>query len=157
MTHYAEKWLVLDRKPLNPLTREEAKRRHESREAYVALIGPPEAPSHVVSIAGPWVMVSFLDDDHREFLLYSFKELRPGQIFLKQAIHREFDAKTGELNVATLFAFDEKGKILIERQDRKHDDVETRKGKADPAPNWDRFPEFGAYDSLLQEERSQLR
>jgi hypothetical protein len=155
--HYAEKWLVLDRKSLNSLTPEEAQRRHESREEYAALIGNPEAPSHVVSLVGPWVKVSFLDDDRREYLLYSFKELRSGHLFLKQAIHREFDSETGELSIATIFAFDEKGKIIIERQDRKNDDIETRKAKADPAPNWERFPEFGTYETLLQEDRSLLK
>ena len=154
--HYAEKWLVLDRRSLNPLTRAEAQRRHEFREEYAALIGHPEAPSHVVSLVGPWVKVSFLDDDRREYLLYSFKEIRPGHLFLKQAIHREFD-ETGELSVATIFAFEEKGKIIMERQDRKRDEVETRKAKADPAPNWERFPEFGSYETLLQEERSLLK
>lgn len=85
--------------------------------------------------------------------LYSFKELRPGHIFLKQAIYREFDDDTGELSTAMIYAFDEKGTIIMERQDRKNDQTESRKAKADPTPNWDRFPEFGAYDTLLREER----
>jgi hypothetical protein len=151
--HYAEQWLVLDRKSLNPLTREEAQRRHTSREQYAAVIGEPEAPSHVVSLAGPWVTASFLDDDRREYLMYSFKELRPGHIFLKQAIYREFDDESAELSIAMIFAFDEKGGIIVERQDRQKGKTETRKAKADPQLNWDRFPEFGAYETLLREER----
>jgi hypothetical protein len=60
---------------LNPLTRDEAQRRHESREEYAALLGTAEAPSHVVSLVGPWVTVSVLDKDRREYLLYSAAEL----------------------------------------------------------------------------------
>lgn len=152
---YAEKWLVLDRKPLNLLAREEAQRRHAAREPYAALLGDPEKPSHVVSLAGAWVMTSFLDEDQREYLLYSFKEVNPGKLFLKQAIHREFD-DSGEVSSATIFAFDEKGKIVMERQDMKTDEVETRKAKADPSPNWDRYPEFGQYDHLTREERENM-
>lgn len=151
---YAEQWLVLDRKPLNRLTSEEAERRHVSRECYAALIGDPDRPSHVVLLVGPWVTVSFLDSDLREYLLYSFKEVRPGQLFLKQAIHREFVDQSGEVSIATIFAFSEKGTMVAERQDMKTDKVETRKAKADPKPNWERYPEFGAYESLLREERA---
>jgi hypothetical protein len=151
---YAEQWLVLDRKPLNMLTLEDAKRRHASRESCAALIGDPDKPSHVVSLVGPWVTVSFLDADLREYLLYSFKEVRPGRLFLKQAIHRQFSPDSGEVSTATIFAFSEKGSLIMERQNMKTNRSETRKAKADPTPNWDRYPEFGAYDSLLREERS---
>ena len=154
---YAQQWLVLDRKPLHVLTPEEARRRHASRAAYAALVGNPEQPTHVVSLAGPWVAVSFLDSDLREYLLYSFKEVRPGSLFLKQAIHREFLDDSGEVTCATIFAFGERGKILIEREDMKANQTETRKASADPAPNWERYPEFGSYDLLLREERAHVR
>ena len=154
---YAEKWLVLDRKALNAISPTEAAQRHASRVEYAAIIGDPDSPSHVVSLAGPWVTVSFLDDDRREYLLYSFKEVRPGNVFLSQAIYREFIEDSGEVSSATIFAFRENGKIIIERHDMSTDQIETRKAQADAAPNWDRYPEFGQYDSLLQEERHSLR
>ena len=154
---YADKWLPLDRKPLNHLTVEEARQRHAARDEYAALIGPPDAPSHIVALVGPWVTVSFLDADRREYLLYSFKELRPGHIFLKQAIAREFAEESGELSVAMIFAFAENGKIIMEHQNRVTHEIEERRATVDPAPNWDRYPEFGVYDSLLHEERGDLR
>ncbi|HEU4417423.1 MAG TPA: hypothetical protein VFT55_00715 [Planctomycetota bacterium] len=56
--------------------------------------------------------------------------------------------------VQALAAFGERGKILIERQDMKTNRTETRKASADPAPNWERYPEFGCYALLLCEERA---
>ena len=145
---------MLDRKPLNPLTSAEAAQRHASRQPYAALIGDADTPSHVVAFAGPWVTVSFLTAELQEYLLYSFKEVRPGELFLKQAIHREFDQASGEVSIATIFAFTEKGRMVAERQDMTTNETETRKAKTDPAPNWDRYPQFGTYDLLLREERS---
>jgi hypothetical protein len=150
---YAQRWLVIDREPLNLLTAAEAERRHGTREEYVALIGDPDAPSQVVALAGPWVTVSFLDAERRAYLVYSFKELRPGHLFLSQAIHREFVDASSEPGSTMICAFAENGKIIMEHQNRRTGETDARRAMVDPTPNWDRYPTFGVYDDLLREER----
>lgn len=153
---YAERWLISDKKPLNPLPRAKAERLHASRRAYVALLGSPERPSFVIAIAGPWVAVTFLDSDLRDYLVYSFKEIRPGVLFLKQAIHRVYAADSNHAREVTIFAFDESGHIVMEHQDLELQKVESREADADPSANWDRYPDFGDYEHLTREERGMV-
>lgn len=150
---YAERWLVKDKKPLKPLSRAKAEQRHASREPYIAILGGLERPSHVISVVGPWIAVTFFDADVRDYLLYSFREVRPGQLFLKQAIHREYTPDSDEASSVMIFAFDEAGQITMEHQDFVRHSIESREATADPSLNWDRYPDFGDYGHLTQTER----
>lgn len=133
------------------LTEEKARKRHESRKSYVAIVGEAERPTHLVSLAGPWVTVSFLDDLRREVQNYDFHERRQGELFLNMAVHRRFRGDSNDLVESVLFSFKEDGKILIETRDDSV--ISQRRVVADPSVNWERYPAFGVYDDLCRYER----
>lgn len=151
--HYCKKWFFAEKRPINMLGEQQAKRLHESRQPYVAIAGEPTNPTHVISIAGRWVTVSFLDELGREVLNYDFQERREGELFLTMAIDREYEGESSEIAKAITFSFDENGTILIEESDHSRSITNQRRAFADSSLNWESYPAFGSYDHLSRRER----
>jgi hypothetical protein len=153
VTSYCEKWFQAGRHPITPMTAVEAQARHEARRPYCAVIGGVEAPTHVISLAGAWVSVAFLDDLKREYLRYDFNERAPGRLFLTTALFRVFEGATDEVVEGTQFAFRESGHSLIERRDLRTGQVSERRWSGDTKANWEQYPSFGNYAMLCRSER----
>ena len=148
---YCRKWLSSQKKPLDLIDSDSARKQHESRLPYVALIEGAEAPRYIVDIAGPWVSVDFLDSRRHKYLSYNFKEVQPDRLFLKSAYYWDYDQE-GDSPISTrLFAFDEIGRVVIE--ERKDGGVLQRDVEACVAGNWEAYPSFGEYASLCSEQR----
>jgi hypothetical protein len=154
---YCEKWFLPKRRAIRPISEEEASARHAARQPYCALIGGESKPTIVVSVAGQWVSVSFLDDLGREYLRYDLKEHPPSDLFLTMAIYRDFEGDTDEVAVATQFAFKEDGSVLMERRQLPTNAVQERRWRGDISSNWERYPSFGKYDALCRVERDLSR
>lgn len=152
---YCEKWLFADKRPLKSLDPGRAKQRHDARKPYAAIVGMP-VPTHIVSLAGAWVTVSFLDSFGRQELTYDFSERRPGELFLSMAVSREFIGNEAEVAIARIFAFEEDGSILIEER-IAHGEARQLRAASDASPNWDAYPAFGEYAHLCSRERVQTR
>lgn len=161
------------RKQMPPsLAEEKARRRHERREAYEAVIGEPDHPRFVVCLSpnaasvhsdsvsrckegkGDWVTVYFIDDQLRWYLKYDFKEIEPGKLFLTLAIFREFVGATNDVLTAKTFAFKEDGHILIEDRNVSTNSVEEREVTFSADANWEKYPDFGRYDHLCRDQRT---
>jgi hypothetical protein len=87
---YCGTWHRHLRKPVEPLTPDQAKARDEAKEGYVAVVGEVDRPECFIEIRDGFYGVSFLDGEQREYLLYSFEELESGKLFLKEAIFRDY-------------------------------------------------------------------
>lgn len=158
---YCKKWSVAYKEPIDLLSKDDAYKLHSRGAEYTVLIGSDTKPScfiHVIRDKG-WVSVSFLDDDLKEFLLYSFKLLDNGTLFLSMAVHREF-AKNGErgvgfLNVSsgTTYLFNEDGNTIVREESFEPHVLEESQTVTDISGNYDHFPEFGHYESLIRIER----
>ena len=156
-TWSCEKWFFAGKRPLKPLDEAKARRRHVDRKPYTAVIGDNEPPSHVVSLAPPWVSVSFLDSSGREYLAYGFNEKQPRRLFLKSVSYREFEDEGDNPATFIMFNFDESGHVVIERRNMRTGEVsEKERDGEDVSANWEDYPEFGAYDSLLRRERGEI-
>lgn len=156
----------------SPLSEAKARRRHENREAYEAVIGEPGHPRFVVCLSpnvasvhsdsvsrckesnGDWVSVYFIDDQLRWHLKYGFQESEPERLFLTLAIFREFVGDTNEVLTAKTFAFEEDGHILIEDRNLGSNSVEEREASYSVDENWEKYPRFGDYGHLCREQRT---
>jgi hypothetical protein len=157
LIEYCERWVFLKKTTAGLLDEETARKRHENRLPYTALIGGKEDPDFVVSIGGEFVLVSFMDGQTRESLRYDFKEVRPSKLFLSRALHRTYDEDTDEILRVMTFVFHEDGRILMEEHDLKTDSVQEREAVDSVAENGDDYPEFGHYERLCRRDRGILR
>lgn len=152
---YAERWWQRKRKATGPLTEEEARRRHESGELYVAVLGDPERPDAAVEVrleAG-FVGVRLLDDQGREYLTYLFGRdpAASDDLFLEQATWREFDGD--EVVRGDTYHFKKDGTAVVERVDYATKEAETAELRPDVSSNWEPVPEFGQYESIARRDR----
>ena len=156
----------------SPLSEERARRCHDRREAYEAVIGEPDHPRFVVCLSpnaasvhsdsasrckegkGDWVSVYFIDEQLRWYLQYDFKEIEPGKLFLTHAMFREFVAATNEVLTAKTFAFKENGHIFIEDRNVVPNSVEELEVSYSVDENWETYPRFGDYGHLCREQRT---
>lgn len=150
---YFQKWVQIKKAPAVPFSLEEAQMRHQERKPYVAIISDDHKPLYVVDIAADWVSVSFLDDWARIYLDYDFRELRKGELFLNRAIHRQYKDGRDDILLSVMFKFEPDGKIYIERRNYETSIIEEKESFADPAVNWEKFPQFGEYSSLCRANR----
>lgn len=155
-----------------PLSVEKARRRHERRQAYEAVIGEPGHPQYVVCLSpnaasvhtdsvrrcnegkGDWVTVYFIDDQLRWYLQYDFKEIQPEKLFLTLATFREFVGTTNELRSTKIFSFRQDGHILIDHRDLVTKSTEEREASHSAQENWEEYPRFGDYIRLCREQRT---
>ena len=151
---YAERWARRFGKAIDPIDKEAAKQLHDDRMPYCSVIYSEQEPVYVVELNGAYVNVIFLDDQQRNYLEYEFQELEPGRIFFKQSRFHRF-APDGRLPLTVeLCQFNPEGSFFMVRADysaktRSKSDTST----FDPAPNWEKYPQFTRYGALLVKER----
>lgn len=150
---YCEKWFNAKKSPINIIDRDSARKHHESREPYTAVIGGEDSPSFVVSLAANWVTVSFLDRLKREYLSYDFSEVQPEHLFLTMAEHRDFAGETDEVLLISRFAFQPDGRMLAEKRNLETGETEERQALANVNTNWEDYPRFENYESVCRKER----
>lgn len=158
---YCKKWSIGYKEPVDLWSDKKARKNHESGEPYTVLIGSDTTPSHVIEVTkkAGWVSVGFLDEELREYLLYSFKLLNNDQLFLSMAVHREFALHEGEgagfMNVSngTTYLFNEDGHTVVREERFNPHLLEESETKVDISGNYEAFPAFGDYRSIIRKER----
>lgn len=151
---YCEKWWLSRRKPISLMSSQSARRRHDSRKPYVALLGGADRPEYVVDIADVWVSVDFLDDHLRKYLSYSFKEMQPGRLFLKGAYSWQYEGDSDSESSTRILNFEEDGRTVVAEQNAATGDVREYELTGSVDENWETYPSFGEYSSLLRKERA---
>lgn len=106
---------------------------------------------YVVEIYKKGINVRFLDNNKNDFLLYVFRSRDRQSIFLENAIYYEY--KDNIELTQTIYNFYESGYILITQIDKIQKTLEQKELNYDASANWDNFPEFGMYDSVIKIER----
>lgn len=151
--NYCEGWFHAKKCASGPLTVDTARRAFEKRTLHTAIIGQPEAPTAFVEFNRDYVGVGFLDARLREYLSYTFEEVSPGRLFLCTATHREFAGDTDEVLDGTTYFFKQDGRVIVETQNLLTGEKSTSESKTDVAGNWEPYPKFGEYESLVRIER----
>jgi hypothetical protein len=137
---------------------DEAKGRaaHEKRQLYTALVGSSTTPECFVESTGHSIGVGFLDELLREHLSYEFQEKHPGRLFLSMATERKFDGDTDKVIWGITYYFDEDGHVAIEEEDFVGDTLISAETYLDVSANWERYPDFGDYESIARKDRVAL-
>jgi hypothetical protein len=151
---YGERWLELDREILNPFEEQEARRRYLGRKSsFVVALGTDQG-KRTVEFDSRFVSVTFFDETGRDFLLYNFKLMPDGRLFLSEAIHSGYATpRDRERTEMHHFAFKPDGVYFASHHDERTGLLTEKTGTADTAPNWEEYPAFGQYERLLDVER----
>ncbi|ABS49549.1 MULTISPECIES: hypothetical protein [Yersinia pseudotuberculosis complex] len=152
---YCQSWSVGYKEPLGISTSQWAEKRHKSGDTYTVLVGSENTPSCFIDVMKNrgWVSVSFLDKDKREFLVYSFKIINDNKLFLSMAIYREFIEGIDRVASGTTYIFKENGHTVIRKENIEPHSLEESETFTDVSGNYDKFPDFGCYDSLIKIDR----
>lgn len=147
---YSLYWNLDKKAPISIISEVEAKKRHHKNQPYVAIISE-DNHLYVVEIYKKGINVRFLDNNKNDFLLYVFRSRDRQSIFLENAIYYEY--KDNIELTQTIYNFYESGYILITQIDKIQKTLEQKELNYDASTNWDNFPEFGMYDSVIKIER----
>ena len=126
---------------------------HENRQLYVAVLEADSGPSRFVEINNDYIGVGFLDALLREYLSFQFQEVEPGRLFLTMATHREFEGDSDKVKCGTTYYFEQDGLVTIESEDFVKKTHSVKETQADVSGNWEPYPAFGQYQSVVRENR----
>lgn len=126
---------------------------HEQRLPYVAVVGSAGSIKCFIEANNDYIGVGFLDNAMREFLSYQFQEIEPGRLFLTMATHREFDGDMDRVKSGTTYYFKPNGNVTVETEDFATSQLSTKELQTDVSGNWEAYPVFGNYHSLVRVDR----
>jgi hypothetical protein len=138
---------------INEYTEEQSKKLHMAKETYSVVLGGLKKPHCYMEIRNDFIGVGFLDDNLREYLSYDYYEVATNKLFLKTVIYREFEGDTDKLVKASLYDFQESGKVKIERNNYLDNTVSESEGNMDISVNYEKYPDFGEYTNLAWVDR----
>jgi hypothetical protein len=150
---YCRKWWFERKKALNLLSTDAARRRHQRRQPYVALLGGSERPHCVLELTDSSVSAGFLDERLRQYLRYDFRQVAPGKLFLKAAYHWEYPDEGESSSSKKIFNFEENGSVFMVEYNPLNGESTERETWSNIEPNWESYPEFGKYESICRLER----
>lgn len=129
---------------------------------YVRLAGTGQPYAALILNDGN-VIVSFLDEYHREYMIYTFMgKHEPGRLFLESLHYFEYPdaqwATPAESSADTQYEFTPGGQLTVRREYSKDDGhrYQSEQTAADPvdvAPNWEPAPVLGDYAGVLALKR----
>ena len=130
-----------------------ARTAHDQRLPYVAVSTDAERIRWYVEVSNDYFGVGFFDSSLREFLSYQFQELEPERLFLTMVTHRNFHGESDQVNNGTTYFFKPNGNVTLEEEDFTTGLLSTKEMQSDVAGNWESYPKFGDYRSLVRTER----
>lgn len=143
---------------------EEASRfAHDNKLVYYITIFKNEKPYCFLEINKGFYRVSFLDDLSRTYMSYDFygsnyEKDYGDKLFLGKITFWEFEGNTDKMIKITDHIFKTDGTFLmIERDLITNEQIDSEaKNKIDVSSNWENYPEFGKYESLIRKERETI-
>ena len=153
-TRYGKK-KVIDENLLN----EAAKHAHENGLVYYSIVFENEKPYCFLEVNKGFYRVCFLDELLRKYMSYdftdNFKEVKADKLFLSSITFWEFEGSTDKMVKITDHIFKPNGSFhMIERDLIANEQIDSEaKNKIDVSSNWENYPEFGRYESLIRKER----
>jgi len=150
---YCEGWFRAKKRPTGQLTVDDACNAYEKRTLFTAVAYEVDKAIAFLEFNKDYVGVGFLDESLREFLSYTFVEVEPGRLFLTTATHREYGLGTDTVTSGSTYYFKRTGQVVVENEDFTGGDRSTTERSCEVKDNWDTYPPFGQFDSLLRAER----
>lgn len=151
--HYAKSWFRADKVVTDPWAVKKAKVAYDRRKLHTVIAGPMEKPRAFIEFNMGYVGVGFLDQLLREYLSYSFEEVQPRRLFLTMATYREFCGESDQVKKGTTYFFKQNGDVVVVDEEFPNGAKKRHETKSDVSDNWEDYPAFGNYESLLRIER----
>lgn len=148
---YCKEWSLFYKKPLEIWDTDTALKCHNIGKSYSVLIYEEDILTNVIGLDKDGAVVRFYDKDMNVFLLYGFCRKDNNKLFLNGAYHYLY--KDGTKIEQTIFNFKDTGELFIERRNIEANSVEEKEAIVDISSNWEEYPEFGNYCSLIRVER----
>ena len=153
---YYRLWRRWKKLPLDHLANDDAYRCHRTRRPYtVVVLGRPELgvdhpPSAVIEFRGSHIRMSMLDFRFREYLVCRFQEQDNKRVFLASATYHEFRGQSDSVAITEHYTFQANGGIQFQKYHFQNGVVALRSSKMNMLWNWESYPDFGNYDSMLE-------
>ncbi|AKA70508.1 hypothetical protein [Clostridium scatologenes] len=150
---YCEKWSLFYKETHKDISKEEACKRHSERKSYTAVIIENDTEKYIVNVAGVWVSVYFLDENKRNYLYYSFKEVEKNKLSLIESSYWEYEVGSDKVLGTMHFTFLQDGSTMMSEKNEITGQIVQKEGNFSVQGNWDVYPEFGIYNSICKEQR----
>lgn len=151
---YCERWNNKQKKPIFPMSADQARARHERGELYTAVLGDHETPTVVeVFLNEGYVGVRWLEPHGKDAMRYAFRRIED-RLFLSEVAINTVSAE-GKVVEAESTLIKPDGIVEVSRLDNVSRTVKTgepRTGR-DVTAMWDDIPQFGDYASISRRER----
>jgi len=154
---YCDRWHRYLKEIIHQIEVDEARALHDSGKPYTVILGESRSPFCFIEINLGCYGVSFLDEQKREYLMYTFEDTHDGRLFLKEAIWREFIGRSDEVKKGTAYHFSQEGTVSIEDVEHPFHQSTVREHSLDVSANWESRPEFGEYEALARKDRQLSR
>lgn len=152
-TNYCEGWFRADKCITEQWTEEQARKAHNSRQMYTAVLGGLKSPYCFVEMRDSSIGTGFLDDNLREYMTYIFDEYEPGKLFLTHVYFRYYDGESDTVIKVETYVFFRDGRTVITDKDVINKTVSKSESTKDLSGNYNDYPEFGDYRVLTRKER----
>lgn len=156
---YCTQWSRYKKRTHQPISEEEARKRHQGNKLYTALLGGETHPYCFLEFSAyRSVCVEFLDAALRTYFDYSFQEMRPHELFMSMSRRPEFPNEVDEPNRATVLYFKPDGRLFIVRYEANADGIGSKivgeeERIVDVSHNWEPYPAFREYTGLARLDR----
>lgn len=150
--HYCKGWFLFKKKPVEPLTTDEARVLHEAGAEYVALIGDPVRPRAYVQfiLSRNFACSTFLDEYLRPMLYCIFTGSTGQPLFLSQSMTRKFKDDTDQVIFAWNFKLSPDGKVVAVEANVAEGTERVGEGQFNTTSFYVERPSFGQYDAFLK-------
>lgn len=150
---YYERWFRAKKCPIKALETDAARDAYSKRTLFTVVTFDGPRAIAFLEFNNDYVGVGFLDELLRECLSYQFQEIEPNRLFLTMATHREFNESSDTVTVGYTYHFKTSGNVVIDYEDFIAGDHSIRERPSEVESNWEAYPTFGNYNSLLSKER----
>jgi hypothetical protein len=151
---YYSHWHRWKKQPVDRLGSAAAEACHEGRLPYTVVASAPCMGSHrfisAIKFQGSQITLAMLDRRYRDYLTCRFDERNSGKVFLSSASYREYRGDCDSVAITEEYTFQEDGAFHFEKHHFQDGALASRTGKMDILWNWEPYPAFGDYDSMLE-------
>ena len=146
---------------------EAAKYAHDNQLLYFVTIFENEKPYCYLEINKGFYRVTFFDEYNRVYMTYTFlgkddiaewRKNYDNRLLLESIMFWEFEGSTDKMVKISDHIFKPDGSFhIIERDLINNEQIDSEsKNKIDVTSNWEDYPEFGKYESLIRKEREAI-
>jgi hypothetical protein len=151
--YFCKSWFRAKKHAIEMWTEEQAKAAHDAGQPYTVLVDSKDKPFCFIEVASNVVNVGFLDEFQREHLVYAFREVDKGRLFLSMATYRQFRDSTDNLAMGETYLFKVDGNVEISRTTFEPRKREVAQNVVDVSGNYEAKPAFGEYEQVIRVDR----